>query len=61
MLSGMCGRFVQRCSWHEVQDPYELPDGPARNLQARYNIAPTEPVEVARLDADGATEPVSMR
>src|SRR5712671_3980958 len=24
---------------------YELPDGPARNFQARYNIAPTDPVE----------------
>ena len=39
----MCGRFVQRYTWDEVQDLYELPDGPARNLQAHYNIAPTDP------------------
>jgi putative SOS response-associated peptidase YedK len=57
----MCGRFVQRYDWNEVQDLYELPDGPARNLQAHYNIAPTDPVEVVRLDADGATELVSTR
>jgi putative SOS response-associated peptidase YedK len=40
---------------------YELPDGPARNLQAHYNIAPTDPVEVVRPAANGATELVSMR
>ncbi len=49
----MCGRFVQRYGWHEIQDLYELPAGPARNLQAHYNIAPTDPVEVVRLGADG--------
>src|SRR5215471_6705226 len=57
----MCGRFVQRYSWHEVQDLYELPDGPARNLQPHYNVAPTDPVEVVRSAAGGATELVSMR
>ena len=57
----MCGRFVQRYTWHEVQDLYELPDGPARNLQPHYNIAPTDPVEVVRPAADGAVELVSMR
>jgi putative SOS response-associated peptidase YedK len=57
----MCGRFVQRHTWHEVQVLYELPDGPARNLQAHYNVAPTDPVEVARPAADAATELVSMR
>jgi len=57
----MCGRFVQRYSWHEVQDLYELPDGPARNLQAHYNVAPTDPVEVVRQAPGGAPELVSMR
>lgn len=57
----MCGRFVQRYGWHEVQDLCELPAGPVRNLQAHYNIAPTDPVEVVGLDADGAAELVSMR
>jgi putative SOS response-associated peptidase YedK len=57
----MCGRFVQRYTWDEVQDLYELPDGPARNLQAHYNIAPTDPVEVVRPAAAGGVELVSMR
>ncbi len=43
----MCGRFVQRYTWDEIQDLYDLPDGPARNLQAHYNVAPTDPVNVA--------------
>jgi len=57
----MCGRFVQRYSWHEVQDVYEPPDGPIRNLQPHYNIAPTDPVEVVRPAAGVAVELVSMR
>jgi putative SOS response-associated peptidase YedK len=56
----MCGRFVQRYSWHEVQGLYELPESPVRNLQAHYNVAPTDPVEVVRPVANGATELVSM-
>ncbi len=57
----MCGRFVQRYTWDDIQDLYELPDGPARNLQAHYNIAPTDPVEVVRPAANGTNELVSMR
>src|SRR5260370_2184145 len=57
----MCGRFVQRYTWDDTQDLYELPDGPARNLQAHYNIGPTDPVEVVRPAANGANELVSMR
>jgi putative SOS response-associated peptidase YedK len=55
----MCGRFVQRYTWHEVQDLYELPDGPARNLQAHYNVAPTDPVDVVKLATGGHPELVS--
>jgi len=40
----MCGRFVQRYTWDDVQDLYDLPDSRARNLQAHYNVAPTDPV-----------------
>jgi len=56
----MCGRFTQRYSWSEIQDLYDL-RGAARNLQPHYNIAPTDPVEVVRPAAGGATELASMR
>src|SRR5258708_33131084 len=49
----MCGRFVQRYTWDDIQDLYDLPDGPARNLQAHYNVTPTDPVEVVRPAANG--------
>src|SRR5260370_39940546 len=57
----MCGRFVQRYTWDDTQDLYELPDGPARNLQAHYTRGPPDPVEVVRPAANGANELVSMR
>ena len=57
----MCGRFVQRYTWDDVQDLYELPDGPAPNLQVHYNVAPTDPVGVVKLAIGGAPELVSMR
>jgi hypothetical protein len=57
----MCGRFVQRYTWADIQDLYDLPDGPARNLQAHYNVAPTDPINVVRTTAEGARELVSMR
>jgi putative SOS response-associated peptidase YedK len=43
----MCGRFTARYTWREVHDLYDL-TGAARNLQAHYNIAPTDTVEVVR-------------
>jgi ketosteroid isomerase-like protein len=49
----MCGRFVQRYTWYEVKELYELSDGPARNLQAHYNIAQTDPVEVIEATTEG--------
>jgi putative SOS response-associated peptidase YedK len=57
----MCGRFVQRYTWDDIQDLYDLPDGPACNLQAHYNVAPTDVVNVVKLAAGGSTELVSMR
>src|SRR5215813_6860507 len=56
----MCGRFTQRYTWREVHHLYDL-TGAARNLQAHYNIAPTDTVEVVRPAAGGATELVPMR
>jgi putative SOS response-associated peptidase YedK len=57
----MCGRFAQRYTWDDVQELYELPDGPARNLQAHYNVAPTDPVNVVRTAGESVRELVSMR
>jgi hypothetical protein len=49
-LIAMCGRFTQKFTWHEICcDLYEL-GGDARNLQIHCNIAPTDTVEVVRLD-----------
>jgi putative SOS response-associated peptidase YedK len=50
----MCGRFTQRYTWCEIHDLYDL-TGAARNLQAHYNIAPMDTVEVA-WPADIGTE-----
>jgi len=57
----MCGRFVQRYTWDDIQDLYDLPDSPAPNLPAHYNVAPTDPVAVVKQAAIGTTELVSMR
>jgi len=56
----MCGRFTQRYTWREVHDLYGL-TGAARNLQAHYNIAPTDTVNVVRPADSGVTEFVPMR
>ena len=55
----MCGRFTQNYSWSEVHAFLNLL-GPPRNLQRRYNIAPTRVVDVVRL-TDHGREMVPMR
>jgi putative SOS response-associated peptidase YedK len=54
----MCGRFTQRYTWDDIQDLYGLM-GAARNLQAHYNIAPTD--TIVKPAADGANGLVPMR
>ena len=39
----MCGRFVQRYTWDEIQDLHELRTALLAILQAHYSVAPTEP------------------
>ncbi|HWN48651.1 MAG TPA: SOS response-associated peptidase family protein [Xanthobacteraceae bacterium] len=56
----MCGRFTQRYTWREIDDRYDL-TGAARNLQAHYNVAPTDTVEVVKPVDGGTTELVPMR
>jgi putative SOS response-associated peptidase YedK len=55
----MCGRFTYRYTWSEIHALYRLTTPPA-NLQPRYNICPTTPINtvVAR---DGQNELVPMR
>ena len=47
----MCGRFTQHYTWSEVREFLDV-FGPARNLQPRYNVAPTDTVDVV-LDRAG--------
>lgn len=56
----MCARFTQHYTWSEIRDFLALL-GPPRNLQARYNIAPTTDIDVLRLDTEGGRELVRMR
>lgn len=56
----MCARFTQRYTWHEIRDLYELAGTP-RNLQAHYNIAPTDTVDVVTPARDGANHLSPMR
>ena len=44
----MCGRFNLTVSGEELAEAFELDDPP--EMAARYNIAPTQPVAVVRLD-----------
>lgn len=55
----MCGRYTNHLSWTEIVELYNL-TGSARNLEPRYNIAPTTQVEMVR-QVDGARELVSAR
>jgi putative SOS response-associated peptidase YedK len=41
----MCGRFTQAYTWAELAALYRL-TMPPRNLESRYNIAPTTTIDV---------------
>ena len=55
----MCGRFTQHLSWEELQRLADL-IGQPRNLQPRYNVAPTTMIEVIKPTPAGH-ELVQMR
>ena len=57
----MCGRLVQRYSWHAVQDLYELRDGPIRNLQPLLQHCADRPGGGRKAPANGAVEMMPMR
>ncbi len=48
----MCGRFSQRYTWSEIYDYLQLL-GPPRNIQPRYNIAPTQDAWTVTAADDG--------
>ncbi|MGA9601303.1 MAG: SOS response-associated peptidase [Methylocystis sp.] len=48
----MCGRFTQHLSWAEIRRLADLVGQP-RNLAPRYNIAPTDLIEVIRAGPAG--------
>ena len=55
----MCGRYSDHLPPDEIARVFRLDTTP--NLPARYNVAPTQPVPVVRLSADGRRELVQLR
>jgi hypothetical protein len=58
----MCGRFTNRLTWREIVALYRLavPVTPERNLPARYNICPTDTIDVV-VERGGQVDLVPMR
>ena len=57
----MCGRFTNRLTWEELVRLYRLTiQAPPHNLPPRYNICPTDPVDVVT-ERDGNRDFVRMR
>src|ERR1700753_2189546 len=43
----MCGRFTVKATWAELAALYRLTmDAPPHDLRPRYNVCPTDPVDV---------------
>jgi putative SOS response-associated peptidase YedK len=43
----VCGRFTVKANWAELVALYRLTmDAPPHNLRPRYNVCPTDPVDV---------------
>jgi len=49
----MCGRFTQLYTWPELVALYRIHDQPAPNLAPRYNIAPTQEIDIVTASPDG--------
>jgi putative SOS response-associated peptidase YedK len=57
----MCGRFTNKMTWAEIVALYRLTmNAPPHNMPPRYNICPTDPVDVVR-ETEGRRELVPMR
>ena len=47
LLMCCCGRFTVKATWAEIVALYRLAlDRPPHNLQPRYNLCPTDPIDV---------------
>jgi putative SOS response-associated peptidase YedK len=57
----MCGRFTVKMTWAEIVALYRLTlDAPPHNLQPRYNVCPTDTIDVVTEQA-GKSDYVRMR
>ena len=57
----MCGRFTVKATWAELVALYRLTmDVPPHNLRPRYNVCPTDPIDVVTAE-EGKRELVPMR
>jgi putative SOS response-associated peptidase YedK len=57
----MCGRFTVKMTWAEIVALYKLAlDRPPHNLQPRYNVCPTDPIDVVT-EQGGKRDYVRMR
>jgi putative SOS response-associated peptidase YedK len=57
----MCGRFTTKTTWAELVALYRLTmDAPPHNMPPRYNVCPTDPIDVVR-GIDGKRELSQMR
>ena len=57
----MCGRFTVKTTWAELVALYRpTMDAPPHNLRPRYNVCPTDPVDVVTA-ADDKRELSTMR
>ena len=57
----MCGRYTAKMTWAEIVALYRLTmKAPPHNMPPRYNVCPTDPVDVVR-ERDGNRELVPMR
>jgi putative SOS response-associated peptidase YedK len=48
----MCGRFTRMYSWRELVELYYLTMAAPSNLEPRYNICPTDTIDVV-VSGDG--------
>ena len=57
----MCGRFTVKATWAELVALYRLTmDAPPHNLPPRYNVCPTDPIDVVT-EQDGKRDLARMR